>query len=277
MLVRRTTKEERMVYVYGYARVSTDKQQNSLSSQEKAFRQYFDSMKDTDLIPDDAGYGGTYADEDVSGGIPIMDRPAGGELFLRLRQGDAIIVTHLDRAFRSVVDAVQTLDMLLERDNNLIIISLGLDFSKPWGKMIYQVLACFAEFERSMIGMRVKESIAIRKEAGKPFCAFAPIGYVTIHKNGSPEYRPDEAERKLAEEMVFLHDVKGLHWNEISRKMLFRGTRAGTGGQWSRANCQKAYEAAKKGFPLYGDKPDPFTLKGRELRHRRAMKGGADD
>ena len=266
-----------MVYVYGYARVSTDKQQNSLSSQEKAFKQYFEGMKDTDLIPDEAEYGGTYADEDVSGGVPIMDRPAGGKLFLRLRQGDAIIVTHLDRAFRSVVDAVQTLDMLHSRDNNLIIISLGLDFSKPWGKMIYQVLASFAEFERQMIGMRVKESIAIRKSAGKPFCAFAPVGYRTVHDSGSPEYKPDMAERELALEMVYLHDVEGLHWNEISRRMLFRGTRAGTGGQWSRANCQKAYEAAKKGFPLYGGKADPFTLKDRKLRHRRTMKGDEDD
>lgn len=262
--------------VYGYARVSTDKQQNSMDSQEKAFLQHFKSGQEGGTIPKDATYGGTFADEDVSGGIHMTDRPAGGELFLRLKPDDMIIVTHLDRAFRSVVDAVQTLEMLTERGNNFVIISLGLDFSKPWGRMIYQILASFAEFERQMIGMRVKESIAIRRESGRPFGDYAPIGYTKYRKDPKdpPRYKPDKQERELAKEIVHLKDVEGLNFGEISGKMLFRGRRAGTGGQWTRNNCIKAYEAAKNSFPLYGGKPDPFTLKERKRQHDKVTHGG---
>tara|TARA_R110002020_G_scaffold4255_3_gene18912 strand:- start:659 stop:1462 length:804 start_codon:yes stop_codon:yes gene_type:complete len=264
--------------VYGYGRVSTDKQQNSMESQEKAFKQHFVAGQAGGSIPEEAVYGGTYADEDVSGGIPMTDRPAGGELFLRLKPDDMIIVTHLDRAFRSVVDAVQTLEMLTERGNNLIIISLGIDFSKPWGRMIYQVLASFAEFERQMIGMRVKESIAMRREAGRPFGGYAPIGYTTYRKDPteSPQYRPDAGDREMAREIVRLKDEVGLNFGEISAKMLFKGKRAGTGGSWTRNNCVRAYRAAKTDFPLYGDKPDPFTLKERKKRHDKAVQRGAD-
>jgi putative DNA-invertase from lambdoid prophage Rac len=54
-------------------------------------------------------------EEGVSGSVPVAERPAGGPLFARLAEGDAVIAPKLDRLFRSALDALQTVQALRER------------------------------------------------------------------------------------------------------------------------------------------------------------------
>ena len=83
------------------------------------------------------------------------------------RAGDELVVTKLDRLARSVPDARQIGDSLVERRIRLQLGSMIYDPSDPMGKMFFNILATFAEFEVDLLRMRTREGMAIAKAKGK--------------------------------------------------------------------------------------------------------------
>jgi DNA invertase Pin-like site-specific DNA recombinase len=81
---------------------------------------------------------------------------------------DLVVVWKLDRAFRSVLHASQTLDELRRW-------GVGLrSYTEPWadttsaqGELVFNLLATFAQFERSLIAERVRAGMARAKQQGK--------------------------------------------------------------------------------------------------------------
>jgi len=73
----------------------------------------------------------------------------------------------LDRLARSVPDARNIADSLLERGVKLALGNTIYDPSDPIGKMFFNVLATFAEFEGDLIRLRTKEGMAIARAKGK--------------------------------------------------------------------------------------------------------------
>lgn len=94
-------------------------------------------------------------------------RPVYERVLRRLRPGDTFVVWHLDRAFRSTVDAVREVERLKKRGIALRIVTLDIDTTTPAGMLVYTVMAAFAEFERSMISQRTKEGLAAARRRGK--------------------------------------------------------------------------------------------------------------
>ena len=96
-------------------------------------------------------------------------RPIKQALMKRLRrmEFDALLVLKLDRWARSLREL--TLDIEELYNKNIIFISLndGIDLSTATGKLQFQILAAFAEFERNMISQRTKEGLARAKRQGK--------------------------------------------------------------------------------------------------------------
>jgi len=84
------------------------------------------------------------------------------------RKVDAVLVWKLDRAFRSVLDASTTLQDLRRW-------GVGLrSYTEPWadttsaqGELVFNLLATFAQFERSLIAERVRTGMARAKKEGK--------------------------------------------------------------------------------------------------------------
>jgi len=84
------------------------------------------------------------------------------------RKIDLVLVWKLDRAFRSVLHASQTLEQLRQW-------GVGLrSYTEPWadttsaqGELVFNLLATFAQFERSLIAERVKAGMARAKKQGK--------------------------------------------------------------------------------------------------------------
>ncbi len=84
------------------------------------------------------------------------------------RKIDLILVWKLDRAFRSVLHASQTLEQLRQW-------GVGLrSYTEPWadttspqGELVFNLLATFAQFERSLIAERVRAGMARAKKQGK--------------------------------------------------------------------------------------------------------------
>lgn len=82
------------------------------------------------------------------------------------RENDTICVTKLDRLARSVIHLGKIIETLDGKGVALRIINLGVDTSTPTGKLMVNVLAGVAQFEREMMLERQREGIAKAKAEG---------------------------------------------------------------------------------------------------------------
>ncbi len=135
----------------GYARCSTDRQ--DLSAQTKAL---IELGVATDRIYTDKGLTGTN-----------RDRPGLDQAMAAVREGDTFVVSKLDRLARSVPDARHIADKLEEKGVKLALGQSVYDPTDPMGKMFFNILATFAEFEVDLIRMRTREGMAIARAKGK--------------------------------------------------------------------------------------------------------------
>lgn len=110
-----------------------------------------------------------FINEVVSGGVCAMERKAFRCLVEnKLESGDTLVVLKLDRLGRDNIDVQSTITMLL--NNGIKVVSLDLpvsDLSTAEGKLMLQMFAAFAEFEKSRIIERTKEGLARAKKEGK--------------------------------------------------------------------------------------------------------------
>ena len=84
-----------------------------------------------------------------------------------MRAGDTLVVTKLDRLARSVPDARAIADQLLAREVKLALGRTTYDPTDPMGKLFFNILATFAEFESDLIRMRTREGMAVARAKGK--------------------------------------------------------------------------------------------------------------
>lgn len=95
-------------------------------------------------------------------------RPVKQELLHKLRKGEYshIIVYKLDRFARSSRELILEIQELIDKGIAFVSVSDNLDFSSSMGRLHFQILAAFAEFERSLISERTKEGIERTKSQG---------------------------------------------------------------------------------------------------------------
>jgi DNA invertase Pin-like site-specific DNA recombinase len=135
----------------GYARCSTDKQ--DLAAQRAI-------LEELGVTPDRI-----YTDRGLTG--TNRARPGLDQALAAVRAGDTLVVPKLDRLARSVPDARQIADALVEREVKLALGTNVYDPTDPMGKMFFNILATFAEFEADLIRMRTREGMAIARAKGK--------------------------------------------------------------------------------------------------------------
>ncbi len=83
------------------------------------------------------------------------------------REGDVLVVTKLDRLARSMADLVAITSRLKAKGVALNILAMQLDTTTPTGKLMLQLMGCFAEFERDVMLERQREGVAKAKAEGK--------------------------------------------------------------------------------------------------------------
>ena len=135
----------------GYARCSTAQQ--DLAAQQQALLEL--GVAD-DRIYTDHGLTGT-----------TRARPGLDQALAAVREGDTLVVPKLDRLARSVPDARSIADQLRERGVKLALGRTLYDPGDPMGKMFFNILATFAEFEADLSRMRTREGMAIARAKGK--------------------------------------------------------------------------------------------------------------
>ncbi|MCU4760340.1 recombinase family protein [Bacillus cereus] len=140
--------------IYGYGRVSTNKQE--LDIQIKALKE--------------AGATKIYK-EKISGAK--ADRKELNNLLEVIKAGDTLVVTKADRIARSLSQLETIVTELTNRGVAVHIINMGMftaeTMENPMTKLLFNVLGAFAEFERSMILERTQEGIKDAREKGVKF------------------------------------------------------------------------------------------------------------
>ena len=94
-------------------------------------------------------------------------RPGLDQALAALREGDTLVVPKLDRLARSVPDALAIADQLQERGVKLALGPTLYDPGDPMGKMFFNILATFPEFEADLSRLRTREGMAIARTKGK--------------------------------------------------------------------------------------------------------------
>ena len=106
-----------------------------------------------------------YLDKGLTG--TNRTRPGLDQALAAVRAGDTLVVPKLDRLARSVPDARQIGDALVERGVKLSLGGTLYDPTDPMGKMFFNILATFAEFEVDLLKMRTREGMAVARSKGK--------------------------------------------------------------------------------------------------------------
>lgn len=95
-----------------------------------------------------------------------MERPQWAECNRGLGRGDTLVVVRIDRLGRSLADLVAVLDDLGRRGVAFRSLTEGLDTTTPMGRMVYQLAAAFAEYERVLISERTRAGLAAARARG---------------------------------------------------------------------------------------------------------------
>ena len=108
-------------------------------------------------------------------------RPGYQQILGDLRAGqadwDSLVVRHLDRLSRSIIDSIPVIEHLRDNGKGLVSVTQNLDLSTPTGRAMLWIILTFAQWEREMLGERVKSKMVSIAEAGGWPPGKAPFGY----------------------------------------------------------------------------------------------------
>lgn len=153
--------------IYGYCRVSTNKQEDN-TSLEKQEEEILAEYPTAQII------------KEVYSGA--KERPLFTELIKRVKMGDKLVVTKLDRFCRTTKEGLEYLDELRQRGVAVHILNMGVIDNTPIGKMLTTCLLAFAEFEREQIIERCQGGKARKKEIDPNFKDGRPVEKVDMKK-----------------------------------------------------------------------------------------------
>lgn len=156
--------------IYGYARVSTKKQLHGNSIEEQHNTLIEQGCQE--IIT-----------EQYTG--KTTDRPELKSLMCKMKKGDTLVVTKLDRLARNVVEGITLIRELLQSGIKVHVLNVGLLDDTPMGNFFITTLLAVAELERSMI--------VERTQSGKEVAKSKP-GY----KEGRPRISKDRTDAALA-------------------------------------------------------------------------------
>ena len=231
-----------MPIVYAYGRASTGRQTLTEDHQRSVCEEFINRS----LVPDGYTYGGWLYDGATSGSSQMFEREKGRELWALVQPGDKIVWAKLDRAFRSVIDAAQTMQLLTAKGVSFNSLDLGLDTSTPIGRCVFTILTAFAELELEFIRQRTRDGLRAKRRAGKPHGKHAPIGWRKVGKGRDSYYMPDPVER---EQVIHMAEMRrdGASLERITLTMQRRGLRT-NGRQWNINSVTRALKAAEARF-----------------------------
>ena len=203
--------------VYGYVRVSTDRQVGegeSLGTQQRVIDGY--------AMMNGLTLDSIFVERGVSGSKPLGERPEGARLLAGLRAGDVAITPKLDRMFRSALDALDVLGQLKDRGVSLHMIDLGGDVTgNGVSKLVFTILSAVAEAERDRISERIRDVKADQRKRQRYLGGIVPFG-CRIGEDGALVEVPEQ--QRAIQRIVELRR-KGLSLRAISASIAEDGVK----------------------------------------------------
>jgi DNA invertase Pin-like site-specific DNA recombinase len=160
-----------------YTRVSTDERLdmefNSLDAQREAALSYIASQKHEGWIV----VGDRYDDGGFSGGT--LERPALQRLLRDVEHGviDVIVVYKVDRLSRSLTDFARIVEIFERHSVSFVSVTQAFNTTTSMGRLTLNILLSFAQFEREVIGERIRDKFAASRARGMWMGGNPPLGY----------------------------------------------------------------------------------------------------
>jgi site-specific DNA recombinase len=160
-----------------YTRKSTEEglemEFNSLDAQREACESYVASQKTEGwvLVPD------RYDDGGFSGGT--LERPALQRLIadIEARRVDVVVVYKIDRLSRSLMDFAKLVEVFDRNSVTFVSVTQAFNTTTSMGRLTLNILLSFAQFEREVIGERIRDKFAASRKRGLWMGGWAPLGY----------------------------------------------------------------------------------------------------
>ncbi|QWG20702.1 recombinase family protein [Bradyrhizobium sediminis] len=160
-----------------YTRKSTEEglemEFNSLDAQREACEAYVTSQRAEGwlLAPD------RYDDGGFSGGT--LERPALKRLRADIEVGkvDVVVVYKIDRLSRSLMDFSRLVELFDQHKVTFVSVTQSFNTTTSMGRLTLNILLSFAQFEREVIGERIRDKFAASRKRGMWMGGWAPLGY----------------------------------------------------------------------------------------------------
>ena len=160
-----------------YTRKSTEEglemEFNSLDAQRDACEAYIASQKSEGWVE----LADRYDDGGFSGGT--LERPALKRLLADIEDGriDVVVVYKIDRLSRSLMDFAKLVEVFDRNGVTFVSVTQSFNTTTSMGRLTLNILLSFAQFEREVIGERIRDKIAASRKRGMWMGGFVPLGY----------------------------------------------------------------------------------------------------
>jgi site-specific DNA recombinase len=241
-----------------YTRKSTEEgleqEFNSLDAQREAGEAYITSQRHEGwtLVHDH------YDDGGFSGGT--LERPGLKRLMKDIEAGliDIIVVYKIDRLTRSLADFAKLVDVFDAHTISFVSVTQQFNTTTSMGRLTLNILLSFAQFEREVIGERVRDKIAASKRKGMWMGGCPPLGYDIVEKKLVVNPREAELVRRIFQRFITLRSC-----TTLARELRAKGCR--TKSYTTKTGRDKIGALMDKGY-LYKLLSNPMYLG--EIHHK---------
>jgi len=210
-----------MKQAIGYCRVSTEEQATegvSLGAQRKQIETWC-KANGYDLIE-------VYIDAGLSG-RQMRKREGLQKALKAIGKDTALVAYSISRLARSLPDMLSICEQIDRKGGDLVSLTEQIDTTNAAGRMMFNMLAAFAQYESEIIGERTKSAMQYKRSKGEKYCHITPFGYVEI--NGS--LIEVDKEIKIVKKIIRQHQ-QGNSLRDIASNLNKTGTSTKLGGKW---------------------------------------------
>ncbi|MEY9106493.1 site-specific DNA recombinase [Bradyrhizobium yuanmingense] len=161
------------VYTRKSSEEGLDMDFNSLDAQRESCEAYIVSQRAEGWT----AVSDRYDDGGFSGGT--LERPALKRLLAAVQAGkiDVIVVYKIDRLSRSMLDFLNLVELFERHGVTFVSVTQSFNTKDAMGRMALNILVTFAQFERELIGERIRDKVAASRKRGKWMGGWTPLGY----------------------------------------------------------------------------------------------------
>jgi DNA invertase Pin-like site-specific DNA recombinase len=170
---RRSARVRCAIYTRKSSEEGLEQEFNSLLAKREACEAFITSQRHEGWVCLSAGYD----DGGFSGAT--LERPALQRLLADITAGrvDIVVVYKIDRLTRSLADFAKIVEILDARRASFVSVTQQFNTTTSMGRLTLNVLLSFAQFEREVIGERIRDKIAASKKKGMWMGGVPPLGY----------------------------------------------------------------------------------------------------